>query len=280
MSNPTPPPELPQSDQTVDRYGQGPVTHPTTTIAPAVASRPALLASLIRREFLAYFRSPVAYVFLAVFLLSSIGLTWFIGSFFESNDASMSRFFSFLPWVYLFLIPAVGMRLWSEERRAGTWELLFTYPLNVIDTVAGKFLAGWAFIGVALLLTWTMPATLVYLGHPDWGPVMSGYVGGFLMAGAYLGICALSSALTRNQVISFVLGFMLCLVLVLLGWSVFNNIMVSAGFPVWLVDFLANMSFIPHFDPMTKGLLTLGDVFFFLSFIIVSLALNALVLER
>ncbi|HLS27043.1 MAG TPA: ABC transporter permease, partial [Opitutales bacterium] len=136
-----------------------------------------------------YFRSPVAYVFLAVFLVAAVGLPWFVGGFFEGNQANLERFFTFLPWVFLFLIPAVGMRLWSEERRAGTWELLFTLPISVSHAVVGKFLAAWAFVSLAIVLTITMPITIAYLGSPDWGPVFTGYFGSILMAGAYLGIC-------------------------------------------------------------------------------------------
>lgn len=258
----------------------GPGSAAAGNSAPPPPGRATVLKALVAREFLSYFRSPVAYVFLSVFLIASVSLTWFIGGFFASNDASLNLFFTSLPWVYLFLIPAVGMRLWAEEKRSGTWELLFTYPVDAAVTVIAKFLAGWAFIGVALVLTATMPMTVSFLGDPDWGPVVSGYFGAFLMAGAYLGICSLASALTRNQVISFVISFMICLVLVLLGWSVFNTILLSMNWPVGVVDFIANFSFIPHFEPMLKGLLTLSDLLFFLSIIGATLWLNTVVLER
>jgi ABC-2 type transport system permease protein len=237
------------------------------------------LKTLFKREFMGYFRTPVAYVFLAVFLLASSGLTWFLGGFFESNDASLNRFFLFLPWVFLFLIPAVGMRLWSEERRSGTWELLFTLPVSTLEAVLAKFLAGWAFISVGLLLTFPMPLTAAYLGDPDPGPILSGYLGAVLMAGSYLAICSLASALTKNQVISFVLGLIFCLVLVFLGWSVFNDLLLAI-FPIGVVDALANFSFITRFDGMVKGLITLKDLIFFLSLSLCSLALNVVVLER
>jgi ABC-2 type transport system permease protein len=238
------------------------------------------LIPLFKREFFGYFRTPIAYVFLAVFLFAAIGLPWFIGGFFEGNDASLTRFFIFLPWVFLFLIPAVGMRLWSEEKRAGTWELLLTYPLTVAHAVIAKFLAGWAFIAIAILLTLTMPLTLAYLGDPDWGPILSGYLGALLMAGAFLGLCSLASAFTKNQVIAFVLSLSLCLVLVLLGWSVFNNLLLAAGLPGGWVDAVANFSFITHFEPLTKGLITLRDVLFFVGIMVASLWLNMVVLER
>ena len=236
--------------------------------------------TVFKREFFGYFRSPVAYVFLIIFLVAAIGLTWFLGGFFDTNNASLTRFFMFQPWIFLFLIPAVGMRLWAEEKRSGTWELLFTLPLSVTQAVFGKFLAGWAFLSLAVLLSFTMPLTVAYLGDPDWGPIFSGYFGSILMAGTYLSICSLTSALTKNQVISFVLSVFACLVLVFLGWSVFNDLMVSAHFPVWMVDAFSNFSFIPHFDPMVRGLVTLRDIIFFLSLGAFSLFVNVLVLER
>jgi len=236
--------------------------------------------SIFKREFMGYFRSPVAYVFLAVFLIAAIGLPWFVGGFFEANQASLERFFTFLPWVFLFLIPAVGMRLWSEERRSGTWELLFTLPISTSHAVIGKFLAAWAFISLAILLTLTMPITTAWLGSPDWGAIFAGYLGSILMAGGYLGICSVASALTKNQVIAFVLSLAICLVLVFLGWSVFNELLLGLSLPVGAVDALANFSFITHFDSMAKGLIRLKDLLFFFSLIGFSLALNILLLER
>ncbi len=238
------------------------------------------VVTLFKREFLGYFRSPVAYVFLAVFLVAAVGLPWFLGGFFESNQASLDAFFSFLPWVFLFLIPAVGMRLWSEERRSGTWELLFTLPVSPWQAVLGKFLAAWAFVSLALALTVTMPMTVAYLGEPDWGPVFAGYFGGVLMAGAYLGICSLASSFTKNQVIAFVISLVVCLVLVLLGWSVFNELLLAVSLPVGLVDALANFSFITHFDSMAKGLIRLKDLIFFFALMAFCLSVNVLVLER
>lgn len=238
------------------------------------------VSSIFKREFIGYFRSPVAYVFLAVFLVAAVGLPWFIGGFFEGNQANLERFFTFLPWVFLFLIPAVGMRLWSEERRAGTWELLFTLPISVSHAVVGKFLAAWAFVSLAIVLTVTMPITVAYLGSPDWGPIFTGYFGSILMAGAYLGICSVASALTKNQVIAFVISLVVCLVLVFLGWSVFNELLLGISLPVAVVDALANFSFITHFDAMAKGLIRLKDLLFFFSLMGFCLCLNILVLER
>lgn len=238
------------------------------------------LVSVFKREFLGYFRTPIAYVFLTVFLVASVSLTWYIGGFFEGNDASLNRFFVFLPWVYLFLIPAVGMRLWSEEKRSGTWELLLTYPVTTESAVLGKFLAAWAFIVLALLGTFPLVLTVGWLGNPDWGPVFTGYLGAILMAAAYLGVCAFVSALTKNQVIAFVISLVLCLILVFLGWSVFNNLLLGIGLPVWLVDGLANFSFVTHFEYFSRGLVTLSDALFFIILTAAALYLNVLVLER
>jgi ABC-2 type transport system permease protein len=237
------------------------------------------ITPVLKREFLGYFRSPVAYVFLVVFLMASVGLAFFVGQFFRANQASLESFFVFHPWLFLFLIPAVGMRLWSEEKRSGTVELLFTLPLTTLDAVLGKFLAAWAFLAVAILLSFPMAITVGYLGDPDWGVIASGYLGSILMAGSYLGVCSLTSALTKNQVISFVLSVLACLILVFLGWSVFNGAL-SAVLPVWAVDLIANFSFVTHFDAFTKGIIDPKDVVFFLSLTGLTLFLNVVALER
>ncbi|MGH7997165.1 MAG: ABC transporter permease, partial [Opitutaceae bacterium] len=158
------------------------------------------VAPVFKREFLGYFRSPVAYVVLIVFLIASVGIAFFLESFFEHDQATLLYFFDPFPWLYLFLVPAVGMRLWSEEKRSGTLEVLFTLPVTTLSAVLGKFLAAWAFIAVAVLLSFPMAITIGYLGHPDWGVVATSYLGAILMAAGYLGICSLVSALTKNQV--------------------------------------------------------------------------------
>jgi ABC-2 type transport system permease protein len=237
------------------------------------------IVPVFKREFLGYFRSPVAYVFLIVFSLASIGLAFFIGGFFKAGLATMESYFTFYPWLFLFLIPAAGMRLWSEEKRTGTVELLFTLPLTTLEAVLGKFLAAWAFITLAILLSLPLAGTVAYLGAPDWGIIMSTYLGSILMAGAYLGVCSVTSALTKNQVISFVLSVVACLVLLFLGWSVFSGVLGSV-FPVWLVDLLSNFSFITHFDAFTKGIIDPRDVVFFLSLMGFTLFLNVVALER
>jgi ABC-2 type transport system permease protein len=237
------------------------------------------ICPVFKREFLGYFRSPVAYVFLIVFSVASIGLAFFIGGFFKAGQASMESYFTFYPWLFLFLIHAAGMRLWSEEKRTGTVELLFTLPLTTLEAVLGKFLAAWAFITIAILLSLPLAATVGYLGDPDWGVLAATYFGSALMAGAYLGVCSVTSALTKNQVISFVLSVVACLILLFLGWSVFSGVLGSV-FPVWLVDLLSNFSFITHFDAFTKGIVDPKDVVFFLSLIGFTLFLNVVALER
>lgn len=238
------------------------------------------VAPVFKREFLGYFRSPVAYVFLIVFLMASVGLAFFVGYFFKNNQAELGRsFFWFHPWLYLFLIPAAGMRLWAEERRGGTIELLFTLPLTTLDAVLGKFLAAWAFLVLGLALTLPMAVTVGWLGDPDWGVIAGGYLGSALMAGAYLAVCSLLSSLTKNQVIAFVLGVIVNLVLVFLGWSVFNGLL--AGFlPPDAVDFVANLGYIPHFEALTKGILDLRDFAYFGSVIALALTVNVAVLDR
>jgi ABC-2 type transport system permease protein len=237
------------------------------------------ITPIFKREFLGYFRSPVAYVFLIVFLSAAVGLAFFVGGFFKANQASLQSFFIFHPWLYLFLIPAVGMRLWAEERRGGTIELLFTLPLTTLEAVLGKFFAAWAFLLLALALSFPLALTVGWLGDPDWGIIIASYLGSALLAGTYLAICSLLSALTKNQVIAFVLGVSVCLVMVFLGWSVFNNLL-SGFLPPAAVDFVANLGFIPHFDAFTKGILDPRDFAYFGSVIALALTLNVVVLER
>ncbi len=234
---------------------------------------------IFKREFLGYFRSPVAYVFLIVFLLASVGLAFFVGQIFDAGEASLERFFTFHPWLFLFLVPAAGMRLWSEEKRTGTVELLFTLPITTFEAVLGKYLAAWAFLCAAIALSFPMALTVGYLGDPDWGVILVSYLGSMLMAGAYLGVCSLTSALTKNQVISFVLSVAVCFVLLLLGWSIFSDLMESF-LPVAIADVIANFSFITHFDPFTKGIVDPSDVIFFLSLSGFTLFLNVVALER
>ena len=236
------------------------------------------LVPIVKRELLSYFQSPVAYVFIIIFLVANAGCTFLIGNFYESQQASLELFFLFHPWLYLFLIPSVGMRLWAEERRAGTHELLMTLPVQLVTSVLGKFLAAWVFIAVALALTFPMIVTVHHLGDPDNGPIITGYLGSLLMAGAYLAVASFTSALTKNQVISFILSVILCLILVLLGWGVMGNIL-HAIFPVWITDLISQFSFTSHFEAIRRGVVDLRDLIYFLSVILFMLMVNVLVLD-
>ena len=179
---------------------------------------------IFKREFVGYFRTPVAYVFLVAFLvISRRPRVLAFGGFFRNGLASLDTLLRFYPWLFLFIVPAAGMRLWSEEKRSGTVELLFTLPVTTLEAVIGKFLAGWAFLALAILLSFPMAITIGYLGSPDWGVVATSYLGAILMAGGFLGVCSLTSALTKNQVISFVVSFAACAVLVFLGYSGFTG---------------------------------------------------------
>jgi ABC-2 type transport system permease protein len=235
---------------------------------------------IFKREFLGYFRSPVAYVFLVAFLVISVSLALSrFGGFFEAGTASLDRYFIFYPWLFLFLVPAVGMRLWSEERRSGTIELLFTLPVTTLEAVLAKFLAAWAFLTLAIVLSFPLVITVAYLGSPDWGVLATGYLGSVLMAGAYLGVCSLTSSLTRNQVVSFVISVAACAALLFLGLSGFTHFL--EGFlPVGVADAVANFSFVTHFDALLKGIVDPKDVVFFLSVIGFTLFLNVVALER
>lgn len=236
------------------------------------------LIPIFKREFQAYFHSPIAYVFIIIFLVANAGCTFLLGNFFRSNQASLETFFLFHPWLYLIFIPAIGMRLWAEERRSGTVELLLTFPVTTATAVLSKFLAAWTFIAIALLLTFPMIVTVHYLGEADNGPIIAGYLGSLLMAGAYLAITSCTSALTKNQVISFIVSVVICLVLVLLGWGVLNTLLNSV-FPVWITDLVSQFSFTTHFNALRRGVVDLGDLIYFFSMIVFMLMVNVVILD-
>ena len=219
-----------------------------------------------KREIAAYFTSPVAYVFLVIFLLLTGFFTFTAGNFFERGEASLAAFFGWHPWVYLVLVPAVGMRLWAEERRAGTLELLFTMPITPWQAIVAKFLASWAFLGVALALTFPAVVTVNLLGDPDNGIIFAGYLGSFLLAGAYLAISCMTSAMTRNQVVAFILSVVLCLFLILAGFNPVTDLMVRWASPA-MVDTVAAFSVVTHYDGFQRGVIDTRDLFYFLSVI-------------
>lgn len=222
--------------------------------------------TIIKRELAAYFLSPVAYVFIIIFLVLVGFFTFMMGNFFARNEASLSAFFLWHPWLYLFLVPAVGMRLWAEERRSGSIELLLTMPVTMGQAIVGKFVAAWLFLGLALVLTFPIVLTVSYLGNPDGGIVFTGYLGSFLVAGAYLAITSMTSAFTRNQVVSFITAVVGALFLLLAGWPPVTNMLVNWA-PGWLVNGVAGFSVIPHFDGMQRGIVDSRDLIYFLSVI-------------
>ncbi|MFZ1414671.1 MAG: ABC transporter permease subunit [Defluviicoccus sp.] len=225
------------------------------------------VAVIAKRELAAYFATPVAYVFIIIFLAVSAALTFYVGGFFERRQAALDTFFTFHPWLFLFLIPAVGMRLWAEERKTGTIELLTTLPVTTTAAVVGKFLAAWAFIATALALTAPMWLTVNVLGEPDNGVILAAYVGSLLMAGAFLAITSCMSALTRNQVVAFILGATVCFLFTMSGVELVLET-VRAIAPAVLVDAVASLSFLSHFSTITKGVIDLRDLVFFVSMIV------------
>jgi ABC-2 type transport system permease protein len=228
-----------------------------------VTSR-SVVATIARRELGAYFQSPVAYVFLVIFLLLAGVFTFTFGGFFERGEASLAAFFNWVPWLFLFLVPAVGMRLWSEERRLGTIELLLTMPIASWQAIVGKFVASWAFLGIALALTFPIVVTVNWLGDPDNGVIASGYVGALLLAGAYLAISSMTSAMTRNQVIAFIVAVVLCLVLILVGFSPVTDMLARWASPA-VVESVAKFSVLTHYDGFQRGVIDTRDLAYFAS---------------
>jgi ABC-2 type transport system permease protein len=222
--------------------------------------------TLVKRELGAYFTSPVAYVFLVIFLLLAGFFTFTAGNFFERGEASLAAFFAWHPWLYLVLVPAVGMRVWAEERRSGTIELLLTLPVAPWQAIVGKFLASWIFLGVALALTFPAVLTVNALGDPDNGMIAAGYVGSLLLSGAYLAITCMTSAMTRNQVVAFILSVVVCLFLILAGFNPVTDLLVRWASPA-VVDTVAAFSVITHFDAFQRGVIDSRDLVFFLSVI-------------
>ncbi|GMQ76464.1 MAG: ABC transporter permease [Gammaproteobacteria bacterium] len=236
------------------------------------------IVTIFKREFVSYFTTPIAYVFLAIFVFLGGIFTFYMGNFFDRGQADLQPFFQFHPWLYLFLIPALAMRLWAEERRGGTIELLLTLPVTISQTVLGKFFAAWAFTGIALLLTFPLWITVNYLGDPDNGAILASYLGSFLMAGAFLAIGACVSSLTRNQVIAFVLSAVVSLGFVLSGFPLVLDFF-SAWAPDFLVQAVSSFSFLNHFNAITEGVIELRDIVFFVSLIVFWLFANAVVID-
>lgn len=243
---------------------------------------PELLRStwiVCKREFAAYFATPIATVFLVIFVALTGAFAFYFGNFFGRGQADLSTFFIYHPWLYLLLVPAIGMRLWAEERKSGTIELLMTLPLSPWEAILGKFLAAWGFIGLALILTFPMWITVNVLGQPDNGVIVASYLGSFLMAGAYLAIASCISALTKNQVIAFIVAASLCFLLVMSGHEPVQSVF-RAWAPASLVSAIASLSFLSHFENVTKGILELPSIVFYLSLIVFALFTNKIIIDQ
>lgn len=233
---------------------------------------------IAKREFKAYFATPVAYVFLVIFLAMTGAFAFFIGGFFTRGQADLVSFFSYHPWLYLALIPAISMRLWAEERNSGTIELLMTLPLSTTDAVIGKFLAAWAFTGIALALTFPMWITVNVLGTPDNGVILTSYAGSLFMAGAFLAIGSCLSALTKSQVIAFIVAATVCFLFTMSGLDLVLNFF-RGWAPDVLVETIASFSFLTHFQAVTNGVIDLRDIIFFFSLIAFWLFANVIVVD-
>jgi ABC-2 type transport system permease protein len=236
------------------------------------------VAIIFRRELASYFVTPLAYVFIFFFLVLAGVFTFYLGHFYDSNEADLSSFFSYLPWLFLFLIPAVSMRLWAEERSSGSIELLTTLPVTLPQAVLGKYLAAWCFAAIALALTFPIWLTVAWLGDPDNGAIFIGYIGSLLLAGGFLAIGICMSALTRNQVIAFILGAFVCLLFLLSAFPLVLDFFTGL-LPRAIVDAIAGFSFLMRFQAISKGVLDLRDLIYFLMFIALWLVATVIVLD-
>ncbi len=237
-----------------------------------------LLSIILKRELASYFATPLAYVFIVIFLMLNGIFTFFVGGFYERGQADLIPFFNFHPWLYLFLVPAVSMRLWAEERKSGTLELLITLPVSLTHWVLGKFLAAWILMGLALLLTFPVWFSVSYLGAPDHGVIFASYLGSWCMAGGYLAIGACLSAATSNQVIAFILTVSVCFLWVVMGYPIVLD-WITGWAPTWFIDGVTSLSFLTHFASITKGVLDLRDFSFFAIMIAAWLLATAIVID-
>ncbi len=236
------------------------------------------MLAIIKRELHGYFSTPIAYVFIVIFLILSGVFAFYLGGLYERNQADLTPFFNFHPWLYLFLVPAVSMRMWSEERRSGNIELLITLPVRQRDLVLGKFFAAWIFIAIALFLTFPIWISINYLGEPDNGLIFASYIGSLLMAGAFLAIGSCISAANKNQVIAFILTAVVCFIFLLSGLPMVLDFF-SGWMPQFLVDSIASTSFMTHFASINKGVLDLGDLVYYFMVIAIWLIATSLVLD-
>ena len=243
-----------------------------------MTARFATLPVILKRELTSYFATPVAYVFIVIFLVMAGAFTFYLGNFYAREIADLQPFFQFHPWLYLFLVPAIGMRLWAEERKSGTIELLLSLPVTATEAVVGKFLAAWLFVGLALALTFPIWITVNVLGDPDNGVIVAGYLGSFLMAGGFLAISACISAMTRNQVVAFILSVVVCFGFLLSGLPMVLDIF-RGWLPQTAVDAVANLSFLSHFNSISRGVVDLRDLVYFALVIGFWLTANRILVE-
>lgn len=236
------------------------------------------MMAVMRRELRSYFATPVAYVFIVIFLMLASAFTFYLGNFYERGQADLEPFFTFHPWLFLFLVPALSMRLWAEERKSGSIELLMTLPIEAWQSVLGKYLAAWAFTALAIALTFPMWITVNYLGSPDNGVILAAYLGSILMAGGFLAVGACISAATKNQVIAFILSVVACFLLLLSGYSLVLDVF-SAWAPQPVVDAIASLSFLTHFQSISKGVIDVRDLVYFALLIGVALYANTILLQ-
>lgn len=236
------------------------------------------MGAIFARELANYFVTPLAYVFIVIFLIFSGIFTFYVGGFYERGQADLQPFFTFLPWLYMFLVPAISMRLWAEERKSGTLELLMTLPVPTLSAVLGKYLAAWVFTGLALILTFPLWITVNVLGDPDNGVILAGYVAGFLMAGSYLAIGSCLSAFTRNQVIAFVLTIMVAFLFTVSGMPIVLDAF-SGWAPDLVVEQVASLSFLTHFNSIVRGVIDLRDLIYFIALIALWLVANMVVVD-
>lgn len=237
-----------------------------------------ILWTVFRRELVSYFITPLAYVFIVIFLALAGAMTFFLGSFFDRGQADLAPFFAFHPWLYLLLVPALSMRLWAEERRIGTIELLLTLPITTTQAVLGKYLAAWACTAIALMLTFPLWLTVNYLGDPDNGVIVAGYFGSMIMAGAYLAIGSCFSALTKNQVIAFVLSAAACIIFTVSGTPLVLNFFTGWA-PAEMINTIAALSFLSNFNAISKGVIDISNLVYFASVIGVFLFINVILVE-
>ena len=236
------------------------------------------LSVIFKRELASYFATPLAYVFIVIFLMLAGSFAFFFGGFFDNGQADLRSFFNYHPWLYLFLVPALSMGLWAEERKSGTLELLMTLPISLRDMVLGKFLAAWVFTGIALALTCPIWFTVNYLGSPDNGVILASYLGSWFMAGGLLAVGSCISACTKNQVIAFIITVVVCFLLMVSGMDIVLAWMPD-WFADWVIDAIAALSFVSHFQSIAKGVLDVRDVFYFLILIAGWLMATAIVID-